>query len=80
VQRRISNTGPTSAAVIAVSTLDFDRPTRAPSRSHAVRLGQDMDHLLARTEHDLGRKMNALRADPDRLCRQMTKELQSDTE
>lgn len=73
-----------SAAVLVVAVVvsTIDSPTTAPVRPDPlpVRLGQDLDPILARTENDLGQEMNALRADLDRLSRMMTIRLQSDTE
>lgn len=73
-----------SAAVLVVAVVvsTIDSPTTAPVRPDPlpVRLGQDLDPLLARTENDLGREMTALGADLDRLSRMMTIRLESDTE
>lgn len=65
---------------VVVSSLDIRATAPTAPDPLPVRLGQDLDPLLARTENDLGKEMTALSADLDRLSRMMTIRLESDTE
>ncbi len=72
-----------ATAMVAVVVLTVTRPD-APGPSSPgptplpVRMGQDIDPLLARSENDLAQEMQSIRADLIQLSRMMTVRLESD--